>query len=254
MKKLVVNSDDFGVCHAVNEGTLRGFREGILTQASLMIVCPWANEAVAMAKEHGLPVGVHFTVTGEWDNLRWRPLTHAPSLVCDDGTLPLTAEEVQERADRAELEAEYVAQMELFRARGIEPSHVEMHMRPIDRAVTARVIRRYGIRCRSDMTAEYADCAFPFTTRTSLTNSASGPGVDKTEWLQRYIKGLGEGVHFLCCHLSERSPEVRAISSAGDPWAEEYRATDTDAICAPGMRELCEENGVELISCADFPE
>jgi predicted glycoside hydrolase/deacetylase ChbG (UPF0249 family) len=254
VKKLVVNSDDFGVCHAVNEGILRGFREGILTQASLMVPCPWADEAMAMAKQHGLPIGIHLTVTGEWDNLRWRPVTHAPSLVCDDGTLPRSVEEVEKRADRAELEAEYVAQIELVRARGIEPCHVDMHMRPVDREVTARVIRRYGIRCRSDMGPAYEDCVFPFASRTSLTNDARHLKMDKTEWLRRHIEGLGEGTHFVCCHLAERSPELRAMSSTGSPWAEEFRVTDMDAVCAPGLRELCEERGVELISCADFPD
>ena len=27
MKRLVINSDDFGMCHSANEGILRGFRE-----------------------------------------------------------------------------------------------------------------------------------------------------------------------------------------------------------------------------------
>lgn len=33
----------------------------------------------------GLEVGVHLTLTSEWDNVKWRPLTHAPSLVNPDG-------------------------------------------------------------------------------------------------------------------------------------------------------------------------
>ncbi|NLW51470.1 MAG: ChbG/HpnK family deacetylase [Candidatus Brocadiaceae bacterium] len=254
MKRLVINSDDFGMCHSANEGILRGFREGILTQASLMVPCPWAEEAMAMARQNGLPVGVHLTVTCEWDNYRWRPLTHAPSLVKDDGTFPRSVEEVEQKADPAELEAEYVAQIELVRARGIEPCHVDMHMRPVDLEVTARLIRRYGVRCRSNMGPAYEDCAFPFTTRTSLTNDARAQKMDKTEWLRRHIQNLGEGVHFVCCHLAESSPELRSVSSTASPWAEPYRLTDTEAVCAPGLRELCEENGVELISCADFPD
>src|SRR5205085_11919649 len=84
--KLVVQGDDFGMCHAVNEGTVEAFRNGVLTQASTMVPCPWFTEAADLAKQHGLPLGIHQTLTCERDYLRWRPLTDGPSLVRDDGT------------------------------------------------------------------------------------------------------------------------------------------------------------------------
>jgi len=253
VKQLVINSDDFGVCHAVNDGIVRGFREGILTQASVMVPCPWFEEAVALAREHEIPVGVHLTVTCEWDHYRWRPVTPARSFTCADGTLPRSVAEVQERADPAELEEEFAAQLALVRARGIEPSHLDVHMRPVDPEVTARVIRRYGVRSRSRIGPGYEDCVFPFASATSLTNDVRGLAMDKTEWLRRHIEGIGEGVHFVCCHLAERSPELRAVSSTGSPWAEDYRVTDLDAVLGPGLREMCDEHGVELISLKDYP-
>jgi hypothetical protein len=254
VKHLVINSDDFGACHSINEGVIRGFREGILTQATLMVPCPWFEEAVALAKEQGLPVGVHFTATCEWDRYRWRPVTPARSFACDDGTLPRSIAEVKKRADPAELEEEFVAQVELVRARGIEPSHFDVHMAVVDPEVTARVIRRYGIRSRYPIGAGYEDCVFPFASTSSLTADPRRLGVDKAEWLRRYIEGIGEGVHFVCCHLAVRSSEMRAVSSAGSPWAEEYRATDLDAVLAPGLRELCDEHGIQLISLKDYPD
>jgi hypothetical protein len=64
---------------------------------------------------------------------------------------------------------------------------------------------------------------------------------------------MGEGVHFVCCHLAERSSEMRAVSSEGSPWAEDYRATDLDAVTSSGLRELCEKRGIQLISLKDHP-
>jgi hypothetical protein len=253
MKQLIISSDDFGACHSINEGVIRGFREGILTQASLMVPCPWFEEAVALAKEHGIPVGVHFTATCEWDHYRWRPVTPARSFTCDDGTLPPTVEEVRERADPAELEEEFVAQVELLRARGIEPSFCDVHMDVANPEVTARAIRRCGIRSRRSFGPGYEDCVFPFDSTGHLTNDPRRQGVDKTEWLRRYIEGIGEGIHFVVCHMAVRSPEVRAVSSTESPWAEDYRATDLDAILAPGLRELCEKRGIRLASLKDYP-
>jgi hypothetical protein len=47
--KLVVRVDDFGMCHAVNEGIRRAFSDGIATVASAMAPCPWFTEAVGQA-------------------------------------------------------------------------------------------------------------------------------------------------------------------------------------------------------------
>jgi hypothetical protein len=41
--RLVIQADDFGMCHAVNEGIERTFLEGVLTQTTAMPPCPWAE-------------------------------------------------------------------------------------------------------------------------------------------------------------------------------------------------------------------
>jgi hypothetical protein len=253
VKHLIVNSDDFGTCHSINEGVIRGFREGILTQATMMVPCPWFEEAAALAKEHGMPVGVHFTATCEWDNYRWRPVTPCRSFTCEDGTLPRTIEEVQRRADRDELEAEFIAQVELLRERGIEPSHFDVHMGVVDAEVVARVIRRYGILSRYPLGPGYEDCVFEFDSKGYLTGEPRRQGLSKTDWLRRYIEGLEDGVHFVCGHLAVRSSEMRAVSSERSPWAEDYRATDLEAVVAPEVVELCRERGIKLISLKEYP-
>jgi len=58
MKNLIINSDGFGMCHSVNTGIIRGFKQGILTQSTLMVPCPWFEEAVKLAKEANMPCGV----------------------------------------------------------------------------------------------------------------------------------------------------------------------------------------------------
>ena len=136
-----------------------------------------------------MPVGVHFTAMCDWDHYRWPPITQARSFTCDDGTLPRSIAEVRKRADPAELEEEFVAQVELVRARGIEPSHFDVHMDVADPEVTARVIRCYGIRSRRAIGPGYEDCVVPFDSTASLTNDPRRQGLDKAQWLRRYIRG-----------------------------------------------------------------
>ncbi len=39
-----------------------------------------------MLKENpGLDVGLHLVIAGEWENVKWRPLTHCPSLTDENG-------------------------------------------------------------------------------------------------------------------------------------------------------------------------
>ncbi|MEP6672859.1 MAG: ChbG/HpnK family deacetylase [Chthoniobacter sp.] len=63
MKHLIVTGDDFGRSHEVNEAIERSHAAGFLTQASLMVNEPCAEEAVRIAQRHpGLCVGLHLTL------------------------------------------------------------------------------------------------------------------------------------------------------------------------------------------------
>lgn len=43
---LIVNADDFGICHAVNAAIMDALGAGIVRSTSLMVPCPWALHAV----------------------------------------------------------------------------------------------------------------------------------------------------------------------------------------------------------------
>src|SRR5215207_1064405 len=56
---LIVNADDFGMCHAINQGIYKSLQEGIVTSTSLMVPCPWASHAMSLLKENP---SIHFAV------------------------------------------------------------------------------------------------------------------------------------------------------------------------------------------------
>src|SRR6266705_6008158 len=62
-RRLIVNADDFGRSHSINEAVIRAHKEGILTSASLMVNEPAFEEAVELAKANPtLGVGLHLTL------------------------------------------------------------------------------------------------------------------------------------------------------------------------------------------------
>ena len=78
---LIVRADDIGMAHTVNQACIDVFTDGIAKSVEIMVPTPSFEEAVEMLNAHPeYDVGVHLTLTSEWQNLKWRPLTHAPSL------------------------------------------------------------------------------------------------------------------------------------------------------------------------------
>ena len=139
MKYLVVNCDDFGMTHSINVATVKAFKESILTQASIMTATPWAEEAVTMAKECNMPVGVHLNATCDFNVYRWRPFTDCPSLVDEDGFFLPRSELVKKRYDPDEIEKEYCAQIDFMLRRELKPDFIDNHMPIIAPDVMAKI-------------------------------------------------------------------------------------------------------------------
>src|SRR5947209_20584184 len=51
-RRLIVNADDFGRSHSINQAVVRAHREGILTSASLMVNGEAADEAIVLARQN----------------------------------------------------------------------------------------------------------------------------------------------------------------------------------------------------------
>ena len=82
-KRLIVSADDFGMSAGVNAGILRAHREGILSDASLMVNGAAADEAVELARSAPrLSVGLHLVLAQGRSTL---PPGEIPDLVDADG-------------------------------------------------------------------------------------------------------------------------------------------------------------------------
>ncbi|MFN8459517.1 MAG: polysaccharide deacetylase family protein, partial [Anaerolineae bacterium] len=130
---LIINADDFGMCHAVNEATLRCLKEGIATSCTVMVPCPWRLHALTLLQASpDIPFGIHLTSVSEQPHYRWGPVTcrqEAPSLVDEAGYFysEPRIDEFLSQVDLAELELEYRNQIEIILATGLRPTHLDSH-------------------------------------------------------------------------------------------------------------------------------
>ena len=128
-KKLILNCDDFGQSPALNRAIMALLEEKKVSSATIMTVAPGFEEAAAWtAKRRQSNVGLHLTMTSEFEALRWRSLTGDPSLHDDDGYQYRTVKEFEQGAAARAVMKEIDAQYELTRKAGIVPSHVDNHM------------------------------------------------------------------------------------------------------------------------------
>lgn len=246
--RLVVQSDDFGMEHAINEGVERAFSEGILTQASIMVACPWFLDAVRRAKEFSIPVGVHLTLTSEWDYYRWKPITRGGSLVRDDGTFSSTVPGARKRADLDEATNEFAAQVELLLSQGIEPCYFDCHMGVVHPPAYVEMCKRYD----KPFIYPLGEVGFPFDSNWELSKVEDAI---KEEALIDHISALGSGTHIVVTHVAVDSPalwRMRRRDHEDFEWAAVYRLSDLAAVKSPRVREVVESRGIELCSIADL--
>jgi hopanoid biosynthesis associated protein HpnK len=130
-RRLIVNADDFGRSHSINQAVIRAHREGILTTASLMVNESCFDEAVKLAKENPrLGVGLHLTLLCGHAAL---PPEKIPGLVNPHGEFsnnPVGAgfRYFFNRSLREPLRAEIHAQFDRFHAAGLPLDHVNGHL------------------------------------------------------------------------------------------------------------------------------
>jgi hopanoid biosynthesis associated protein HpnK len=269
--RLIVNADDFGRSHSINEAVVRAHQEGILTGASLMVNEPGFDEAVKLAKENPrLGVGLHLTLLCGHSAL---PPEKIPGLVNPRGEFsenPVATgfRYFFRRGLQQQFRAEIHAQFEKFRATGLPLDHVNghlhLHLHPVVFRILMADAERLGIR-HLRLTR---DC---FARSRRLTAGRWFYRVSHAaiyEWLsrrareplrQRGIKhaqitfGLLQNARVDEAYVLKLLPKLPPGDSElySHPSLNEFKH-EIDALVSPRVKELVKKLGIELIRYQDL--
>lgn len=253
--ELLVRGDDMGVCQAANEACIQCYREGIVRSVEVIVPGAWFPDAVRLLKANpGLDVGVHLCLTSEWERCKWRPLTHAPSLVDADGYFrPMTRQRngfppdtgfLEANPRLEEVEQELRAQIELARRHIPQVSHVSAHMgaataTPELQALVAKLAAEYKLKDESPQ-LRYAS-GFTGTTGAQRESSLAG-----------LLERLTPGRWLLVEHPGQDTPEMRALGHRGYYHVAAERDAVTRAFTSPQVKAAVERRGIKLISYTDL--
>jgi predicted glycoside hydrolase/deacetylase ChbG (UPF0249 family) len=254
--RLIVRGDDMGFSHAGNEALTKCYKEGIERSIEVIVPSPWFPEAVKMlAKEPGIDVGVHLTLTSEWENIKWRPLTDCPSLTDSSGyfypmiwpnkNYPNQAL-TQHQWKTEDVEKELRAQIELAKRKIPNVTHVSAHMGCSDmNPEVAALVKELAQEYKIDIDLQ------------SVRHVGfDGPSSTFDEKLKRFIKILeslkpGETYMFVD-HPALDGPEMRAIYHIGYENVATDRQGVTDIFTSAEVKEVIQRKQIRLISYADL--
>jgi predicted glycoside hydrolase/deacetylase ChbG (UPF0249 family) len=252
---LIVNADDFGMCHAINAGILRAFREGIVSSTSLMMPCPWAGHAMTLLREEpAFPFAVHLTIVRDYDGYRWGPLTskdRVPSLIDETGFFYRNDRipELLAQIALPEVEIEFRAQIDAVLNAGLRPTHLDWHClcdggRGDIFDLTLGLAREYGLALRlheRHMAPLCRRAGIP-TNDHDVLDSYSLDTADKSAQYARLLRALPAGLSEWAVHPSLGDAEAQAMEPGG--WR--VRKTDFDFLISPEARAIVAGEGIVL--------
>lgn len=270
-RAVIIHVDDVGMC----EATLSAFDDlmdfGLISSAAVMVPCPWFPQTAAYCRKHPeVDVGVHVTLTSEWDGYRWGPIStrdFASGLMDDEGYFYRRQPPVQEKANEDAARAEMKAQIDRALAAGIDATHMDSHMGTVahEKFLPAYVELateyrlpptilfrgdKVGFRSRGlgDALATMAADASASSEANGvpLLDHEYGLPLDKPEdrlgQAKRAFENLQPGITHFYIHAAKDTPELRAIAP---DW--ESRVADYETFLSAELREFIRNQGIHVI-------
>lgn len=256
--RLIVRADDMGFCHAANTAVIDAFQNGILTSVEVMPVGPWFLEAAKLLRDNPeLDVGIHLTLTSEWDQVKWGPLTCAPSLVDSNGYLypsiwagdGFTSDQALSRQDwdLFEIEQELRAQIEFSLKHIPHINHVSGHM---GFSMISPSVQRMVL----GLAKEYDLDIYPMNSGYRMVEFYHNPFPPEKALEQAILclETLKPGNWIIVEHLGREVPEMSAITEG--EWTEMAvtRGNSTRILTDARIKEVVERRGIKLIGYGDL--
>jgi chitin disaccharide deacetylase len=250
--RLIVQGDDMAAAHSINLATIKAYQTGIVRTANVIVTGPWMLEAARLLRENpGLDAGVHLAITSEWENIKWGPLTSAPSLVDADGyffpmvhprkDFPPRTSLKEASPQLAEIEQELRAQIVFAKRLIPHVTYTWEHMgfgslSPDVRALVLKLTKEYGLIAPLDLGVQSIGRVY----------EGSDSGAVKARKLAAKLETLGPGTWLMVDHAAMDDSEMQAIGHKGY----EYVAADRSAVLAawtsPDVQAVIEKRGIRL--------
>jgi len=253
---LIINADDFGMCHAVSEAISGTLAEGIVRSTSLMVPCPAMEHAAGFLADHPQqPFGVHLTALSDSTHNRWRPVADpakVPSLLDESGYFYDFDHmgEFMARVRLDQLEIEFRTQIEVVLAAGLRPSHLDWHSLRISKRddifdVMFGLAREYGLALRvssRSSAAKLQSQGLPAVDHDFLDSYGLDPATRAARYAE-LLHELPDGLNEWAVHPGLDTPELLALEPGGN----HVRQADYDFFTSQQAKDIVRKKGIILL-------
>jgi predicted glycoside hydrolase/deacetylase ChbG (UPF0249 family) len=275
---VIIHADDIGMCQA----TLPAFSDlvdfGLISSSALMVPCPWFPQVATTCRQYSpdeVDIGVHLTITCEYDNYRWSPISTrdpASGLIDEQGYFHLDSEGVQEHGVTDAIQRESEAQIARALAAGIDITHIDTHMGAVIHPKFLSGYTQLALKHRLPLMMLRLDEAGWMQLGQAMDMGTDGEtaalgarlvreleaqGVplidhivmmpldqpnDRVEQAKKMFDALPSGLTHFIIHPAYDTPELRAITP---DW--QSRVADYQAFTSKELRDHVQSSGVQVI-------
>lgn len=257
-KYLIINADDYGLCKSVNEASISALKNGCVTSLSIMPCAPYFKHALGLAKKNKISqMGIHLTLTSEFSNLKWGPVTdleYVKSLIDKEKYFWNNPGYFAENAKLPEIYLELENQIKKAIKHGIKPTHLDSHMFLLHSKVSLRtdflpiilaLCKKYKLPFRSPFLREYFYLKKNaiLAIKDSFKKSYNIPVSSKIKTYNSFICNLKPGISELILHCGYDDKELKNITKYSL-----RRQIDYDFAVAKSTKKILKDCAVTLIS------
>jgi chitin disaccharide deacetylase len=263
-KLVIIHADDLGVSHSETSASIFAMEKGSVSSASIMVPCPWFPEIAAYAQSHPqADLGLHLTLTSEWKNYKWgpvTPVTKVPGLVNEKGFLYSSVDSLLRSARPGEMEEEIRNQVKRAIQFGVDPTHLDAHMA--------------GAFSSIDFLKSYIKVGHEFKVPVFLTryletllkikldslindkdvivDAVTATPDDFKKGFNNYytgvIRNLKPGISYLIIHTAYDNDEMKAVTVDHPDWGSAWRQADFDFFTSATCAKLLKDNNIVVIT------
>ena len=253
---LIINADDFGLCHAINDAIFQTLMQGIVRSTTLMMPCPWALHAShLLAQNPDLAFGVHLTVICDTVNYKFGPLIpkeKVPSLIDESGYF-FSFERMGEflaQAKLDQLETEFRAQIESVLVTHLTPAHLDWHCIRFGHRtdifdLMVNLAKEYRLALRvvgQPMIAQVQSQGLP-TNDYDFMDSFGINLVDKSTRYAQMLRELPSGLSEWAVHPGLGTAELKTLNPSGV----NVRTSDFNFLISQEAQEIIQAEGIILL-------
>ena len=271
-KLLILHADDLGVSHSEDSASLYALDKGYVSSASIMVPTPWFSEVAAYASKHpDADLGIHLTLTSEWNYYKWGPVASkdsVSSLLNNSGFFFDNTDSVSKKGRDEDVENELRSQIQRALKAGVQITHLDSHMGSVFIKkdfikIYLKLAHEFHLPCLLNADAfklvYHVDITDLITDKDVLTDHvyiASPPGEPESRatFYTNVLTHLQPGLSCLIVHTAYNDDEMQAVTANHPDYGAAWRQADYDFLSSDACKKLLASQNIHLITWKEIKE